>query len=162
MEYLYIDADEDHISLQFRKEKGDLTENENHQKNNCLLAKLSYVYEGIEKEAPKSERHRLVNPHYFCSVNTGKGNEEFWDEVYEYLDSRYDLKKVKKIYLNSDGGGWIRSGMKRIAGVIHVLDEFHLEKYLTRLTSHMKDSRQDAADELRRTVRGGAKRSLKN
>ena len=153
VEYLYIDADEDHIALQFRKEKGDLLENENHQKNNCLLAKLIYVCEGIEKEAPKSSRHRLVNPHYFCSVNTGKGNEEFWDEVYEYLDSRYDLKKVKKIYLNSDGGGWIRSGMKRIAGLVHVLDEFHLENYLTRLTRHLKDSRWDAADELRRIIR---------
>ena len=161
VEYLYIDADEDHISLQFRKEKGDLVENENHQKNNCLLAKLIYVYEGFEKEAPKSKRHRLVNPHYFCSVNTGKGNEEFWDEVYEYLDSRYDLKKVKRIYLNSDGGGWIRSGMKRIAGIVHVLDEFHLEKYLTRLTSHMKDSRWDAADELRRIIRRGTKKEFK-
>ena len=157
VEYLYIDADEDHIALQFRKEKGDLPENENHQKNNCLLAKLIYVCEGIEKEAPKSSRHRLVNPHYFCSVNTGKGNEEFWDEVYEYLDSRYDLKKVKKIYLNSDGGGWIRSGMKRIAGLVHVLDEFHLENYLTRLTRRLKDSRWDAADELRRIIRQGMK-----
>lgn len=161
VEYLYIDADEDHISLQFRKGKGDLVENENHQKNNCLLAKLIYVYEGIEKEAPKSKRHRLVNPHYFCSVNTGKGNEEFWDEVYEYLDSRYDLKKVKRIYLNSDGGGWVRSGMKRIAGIVHVLDEFHLEKYLTRLTSHMKDRRWDAADELRRMIRRGTKKEFK-
>lgn len=161
VEYLYIDADEDHISLQFRKEKGDLMENKNHLKNNCLLAKLIYVYEGIEKEAPKSKRHRLVNPHYFCSVNTGKGNEEFWDEVYEYLASRYDLKKIKKIYLNSDGGGWIRSGMKRIAGIVHVLDEFHLEKYLTRLASHMKDSRWDAADKLRRTIRRGTKKEFK-
>ena len=160
VEYLYIDADEDHISLQFRKEKGDLLENENHQKTNCLLAKLIYVYEGIEKEAPKSSRHRLINPHYFCSVNTGKGNEEFWDEVYDYLDSRYDLKKVKKIYLNSDGGGWIRSGMKRIAGLVHVLDKFHLENYLTRLTSHLKDSRRDAAGELRRIIRQGTKREF--
>lgn len=160
VEYLYIDADEDHISLQFLKEKGDLPENENHQKNNCLLAKLIYVYEGIEKEAPKSSRHRLINPHYFCSVNTGKGNEEFWDEVYDYLDRRYDLKKVKKIYLNSDGGGWIRSGMKRIAGLVHVLDEFHLENYLTRLTSHLKDSRWDAAGELRRIIRRGTKREF--
>lgn len=112
-------------------------------------------------KAPTSKRHRLVNPHYFCSVNTGKGNEEFWDEVYEYLDSRYDLKKVKRIYLNSDGGRWIRSGMKRIAGIVHVLDEFHLEKYLTRLTSHMKDSRWDAADELRRMIRRGTKKEFK-
>lgn len=28
-----------------------------------------------------------------------------------------------------------------IAGITYVLDEFHLEKYLTKLTSHMKDSR---------------------
>src|SRR5699024_11038465 len=74
---------------------------------------------------------------------------------------RYDLKKVKRIYLNSDGGGWIRSGMKRIAGIVHVLDEFHLEKYLTRLASHMKDSRWDAADELRRMIQRGTKKEFK-
>lgn len=32
IEYLYIEADEDHASLQFREKKGDLVENENHQK----------------------------------------------------------------------------------------------------------------------------------
>ena len=52
-EYLYIDVDEDHISLQFREKNGDLTENEGQKKNNCLLTKLVYVYEKIEKEAPK-------------------------------------------------------------------------------------------------------------
>ena len=36
VDYLYIEADEDHASLQFREKKGDLEENENHQKNNCL------------------------------------------------------------------------------------------------------------------------------
>lgn len=49
VDYLYIEADEDHVSLQFREKKGDLTENENHQKNNCLITKLVYVHEGIEK-----------------------------------------------------------------------------------------------------------------
>ena len=157
VDYLYLDADEDHVSLQFHEKKGDLKENGNHQKNNCLITKLVYVYEGIENESPKSGRHRLINPHYFCGVNSGKGNLEFWDEIYEYLDSHYELSKVKKIYVNSDGGSWIRSGMKRIAGVTHVLDEFHLEKYLTKLTSHMKDSQTDAADELRKTIRNGTK-----
>lgn len=137
VDYLYIDADEDHVSLQFRNEKGDLTENENHQKNNCLITKLAYIYEGIENESPKSKRHRLVNPYYFCGVNAGEENLKFWDEIYEYIDNHYELGKVKKIYLNSDGGGWIKAGMKRISGITHVLDEFHLEKYLTKLTSHM-------------------------
>jgi len=157
VDYLYIEADEDHVSLQFREKKGDLIESKNNQKNNCLITKLVYVHEGIENEAPKSKRHKLVNPYYFCGVSRGKENNDFWDEVYEYLDSHYDLRKVKKIYLNSDGGAWIKSGMKRIAGITHVLDEFHLEKYLTKLTSHMKDSRSDAADELRTAIRSKTK-----
>ena len=62
----------------------------------------------------------------FCR-NCGKelkGNEKFWDEVYEYIAKRYDLSKVKKIYVSGDGGGWIKAGMKRIAGMTYVLDEF--------------------------------------
>lgn len=153
VDYLYIEADEDHIALQFKEKKGDLAENEYHQKNNCLISKLVYVHEGIERESPKSKRNRLINPYYFCRVCSGKENEDFWDEIYEYIANHYDLSKVKKIYVSGDGGGWIRSGMKRIAGMTYVLDEFHLEKYLTKLTSHMFDSRDDIKDELRRVIR---------
>ena len=113
VEYLYIEADEDHASLQFREKKGDLEE-----------------------------------------------NTEFWDEVYEYISSHYELDKVKKIYLNADGGTWIKSGMKRIAGITYVLDEFHLEKYLTKLTSHMKDSKEDAKAELRNAIRNKNKKNF--
>lgn len=160
VEYLYIEADEDHVSLQFREKKGDLEENENHQKNNCLITKLVYIHEGIEKEAPKSKRHKLVNPYYFCGTSYGEENAAFWDEVYEYINNHYDLEKVKKIYLNADGGAWIKSGMKRIAGITYVLDEFHLEKYLMKLTSHMKDSKSDALDELRTAIRSKEKRDF--
>ena len=160
IEYLYIEADEDHASLQFREKKGDLVENENHQKNNCLITKLVYIHEGIEKEAPKSKRHKLVNPHYFCGTSYGEENSEFWDELYEYISNHYDLDKVKKIYLSSDGGTWIKSGMKRIAGITYVLDEFHLEKYLIKLTTHMKDSREDALDELRTAIRSKSKQDF--
>ena len=160
VDYLYIEADEDHVSLQFREKKGDLIENENHQKNNCLITKLVYVHEGIENEAPKSKRHKLVKPYYFCGVSHGEENAAFWDEIYNYINNHYDLDKIKRIYLNSDGGGWIKSGMKRIAGITYVLDEFHLEKYLTKLTSHMKDSREDATNELRTAIRRGTKKEF--
>ena len=118
VDFLYIDADEDHVSLQFKEKKGDLETGENNRKNNCVLAKLVYVYEGIEPESPKSKRHKLMNPHYFSGVYDGAENAKLWDEVYAYLDSHYDLKKVKKIYLNADGGTWIQSGKKRIAGIM--------------------------------------------
>lgn len=160
VEYLYIDADEDHVSLQYREHKGDLKKNENNQKNNCLITKLIYVYEGTEKEAPQSRRHRLVNPYYFCGVSTGEGNQKFWDEVYEYIDSHYDLGRIKKIYVNSDGGGWIKAGIKRIGGAVHVLDGYHLEKYMTKLTSHMRDSREDAAKELRAVIRSQTRKEF--
>ena len=160
VEYLYIEADEDHASLQFREKKGDIKENENHQKNNCLITKLVYVHEGIEKEAPESKRHKLINPYYFCGTSYGEENTEFWDEVYEYISSHYELDKVKKIYLNADGGTWIKSGMKRIAGITYVLDEFHLEKYLTKLTSHMKDSKEDAKAALRNAIRNKNKKNF--
>ena len=62
--------------------------------------------------------------------------------------------------MNSDGGSWIKAGMKQIAGITHVLDEFHLEKYLTKLTSHMKDSREDAAEELRSAIRSKTKKDF--
>ena len=159
-EYLYIEADEDHVSLQFQEQKGDLLKRGNGQKNNCLIAKLVYVHEGIEPEAPKSERYKLVNPHYFCRVCDGKENEAFWDEVYEYLDAHYDLDKVKKVYLNADGGSWIETARKRMRGISYVLDEFHLQKYLIRLVSHMKDSADDAYRELRTAIRKGTKAEL--
>ena len=160
VEYLYIDADEDHVPLQFRKRKGDLTENENHQKNNCLITKLVYVYEGIEPESPRSKRHKLVNPYYFCRVCSGEDNLKFWDEIYDYIGRHYDLDKVKKVYVNGDGGSWIMAGMKRLAGTTYVLDGFHLEKYLTKLTSHMLADKERAKEQLRGILRWGVKETF--
>ncbi len=157
---LYIDADEDHVSLQFREKKGDLVRTENNRKNNNAIAKLVYVYEGIEKEAPKSKRHKLINPYYFCSGSSEKSNEEFWEEIWEYIESHYEVNRIKKIYLNSDGGAWIECGKKNMAGIIPVLDGFHLEKYLTKMTSHMEDSTEDAKAELRAAIRSGTKREF--
>lgn len=50
--------------------------------------------------------------------------------------------------------------MRRITGITYVLDEFHMEKHLAKLTSHMKDSREDAADELRAAIRNKTKRDF--
>ena len=65
VDYLYIDADEDHAHLQFREKKGDLEISESGRKKNGIMTKIIYVYEGVEPVAPKSKRHRLVGTHYF-------------------------------------------------------------------------------------------------
>lgn len=145
VDYLFVEADEDHASLQFNEKKGDLKKSESGRKLNGIITKLVYVHEGIEKDAPKSTRHHLVNPHYFSGLYEGtKDNAKLWDEVWNYLDRTYDLSKVKKIYLSADGGAWIMAGRKRLHGLVYALDEFHLKKYLVKMTNHVLDSADDA------------------
>ena len=76
------------------------------------------------------------------------------------MNEHYELEKVKKIYLNADGGGWIETARSRIKGLSYVLDELHLQKYLIRLISHMKDSADDALRELKTVIRRGTKAEL--
>lgn len=157
VDYLYIDADEDHVSLQFQKKKGDLEKDSRGYKKNCAVAKLIYVYEGIEKDAPESKRHHLVNPYYFCGTYEGTDNEKMWNEVYQYIESHYEIDKIKKIFLNADGGAWIKAGRKQIKGITYVLDEFHMRKYLTKMTSHMLDSAEEVQEILCNTIKNGTK-----
>ena len=70
------------------------------------------------------------------------------------------MKRIKKIYVNGDGGGWIKAGMKRLEGITYVLDGYHLEKQLTGLTGHMLDSQAEARDELRRIIRRGNRKEF--
>jgi len=161
VDFLYIDADEDHIPLQFQEKKGDLISGENGYKNNTVLGKLVYVYEGIEKEAPESTRHRLQNPHYFGGVFSGAANDTLWKEVWQYIDGQYDVDKLKKIYVNGDGAAWIKASQRHLYHCVQVLDEFHLEKYLVKMTAHMKDSRMDSIQELKKIIKDGTKAEFK-
>lgn len=149
---LYIDADEDHLSLQYQEKKGDLQKTENGYKNNGMIEKLVYVYEGIEQESPGNKRHKLINPHYFCSDASSETNDSFWERIYAYIDTHYDIGRLEKLYISGDGGTWIEAGKKGIAGVIVTMDEFHLQKYLNKITSHLMDSQWDAKKELRKII----------
>jgi Uncharacterised protein family (UPF0236). len=160
VEYLYLDADEDHVSLQFHKIKGDICQSTT-GKTNSQIAKLVYAYEGIKPEAPKSKRNKLIKPRYFSGVYKGDANKELWGEVYKYLDNTYDLEHVKKIYLNSDGGTWIDTQGKYLGKITHILDEFHISKYILRATSHLLDSTSDARDEIYQALRNGSRKKLK-
>ena len=82
---LHIDADEDHVSLQNGK---------------TLIIPLVTVYEGIEKVGAGSRpRGKCKNAFHYSAIKAG---DEFWDDVYEEIISRYDLKGTR-IYLHGDG-----------------------------------------------------------
>ena len=101
---LYIDADEDHMALQYPREKGDI---KGAVKNN-FMSKLVYVYEGIRSEG---NRHELQGVRYFGGGYEGTaGTERLWKEVYEYISGTYDEAVLERIYVNGDG----RSGSKPV------------------------------------------------
>ena len=152
VEYLYIDADEDHYHLQFKEHPGDIETNEFGRKLNGAMTKMVYVYEGIEPEAPQSKRNKLINKHYFLRGDD-QSSKEMWQEIFEYIEATYDLDKIKKIYINSDGGQWIKSGYRGLSDVTFVLDEFHLSKYVSQMIGHTKDSQDDAKAEIYDCIR---------
>lgn len=146
LKYLYIDADEDHVSLQYINEKGDIKK----PRTNTIMPKLIYVYEGISNE---NGRNELINKKHFGGVyEGGKAIEQLWKEVSEYIEASYDTEKLIKIYINGDGAAWIKSGQRILDKAKFVLDRFHMHKYIIGATSHLLDSVEDARSEIYRAI----------
>ena len=112
---LYIEADEVHANLQSR---------DNGKKNKIVPVILTH--EGHKEDFVKKKQ--LKNTHYIASsiLKTDK----LWEETYKYLDTVYDLNKVDKIFLSSDGGSWITGYDIAFSNIIFVLDKFHYRKAL--------------------------------
>jgi 5-carboxymethyl-2-hydroxymuconate isomerase len=140
---LYINADEDHVSLQFNKKKGDLRIGTNGYKSNTIEPRLACIFEAIEKESKHCKRNRLVGKHYFAGVY--KNVEDIWEEVLEYIDTVYDEDYLEAIYIMGDGAAWIKAGLDVLGAKCHfVLDKFHLNQAIMRAIGHLEDSVDDA------------------
>ena len=63
---LYIDADEDHVALQYLEKKGDIR----NPRINTVMPWIIYVYEGVEGD--EEGRPHLINPKYFGGVYDGQ------------------------------------------------------------------------------------------
>lgn len=141
IDFLYIDADEDHVALQFRNQKGDLKKEDGTRKGNTQLAKLIYVYEG--KTNVSFSRKKLLNPHYFCGTYRGKqGNQALFEEVSNYIKQTYEEDSIQQIYFNGDGGSWMKSGIQTLGATL-VLDEFHIQKYVKQLLSYVTKEKEE-------------------
>lgn len=148
---LYIDADEDHVSLQYLEKKGDIKK----PRINTVMPKLIYVYEDINFDG---SRHELKESHFFGGDYAGTiGTKELWQEVFEFIENSYDEAALERIYINGDGADWIRTGAGMHAKAHFVLDRFHMHKYIISATSHLKDSAQDARSEIYRAINGKRK-----
>ena len=79
---LYIDADEDHVALQYLEKKGDIR----NPRINTVMPWIIYVYEGVEGD--EEGRPHLINPKYF-------GDGAAWIRTGEKIipKSKYALDK---------------------------------------------------------------------
>lgn len=132
-ETLYIMADEKWVPLQ-----GECTENKKDIKE---MVKVAVCFEGkeriLKKDGTPTDRFRLKNKYIFSSCASEKNN--FWERLQDQLSYRYDLSKVKKIYILGDGASWIRSGISELqmpgTTVKAALDRFHASQAIHRMTS---------------------------
>ena len=148
---LYIDADEDHVSLQYLEKKGDIKKH----RINTVMPKIIYIYEDVNFDGSK---HELVNCHYFGGDYAGtEGTKALWQEVFAFVAESYDEEVLEKIYIYGDGADWIRVGAGMHAKARFVLDRFHMHKYIISATSHLKDSAQDVRSEIYRAINGKKK-----
>ena len=144
---LYIDADEDHVSLQYLEHKGDIKK----PRINTVMPRIIYVYEGVDTD--EEGRPKLINTKYFGGIYEGKDAiSKLWTEVLNYLNEAYDMECIDRIYINGDGASWIRSGEKIIPKSKFALDKYHMYKYIIAATSHLEDSADDARSEIYRAI----------
>lgn len=147
LQKLYIDADEDHVALQYLVAKGDIKK----PRHNTVMPYIVYVYEGIDTE--EDGHPKLINPVYFGGLYEGsEGVKQLWDEVYAYIEGAFDIEALKRIYITGDGAAWIRSGAKYIRQAEFRLDKYHMHKYIKTATSHLEDSAEDARSEIYRAI----------
>lgn len=131
MRILYIEADEDHVSLQEKRTKrGDK------KRKNISMPKLAYVHEGIDNEKSVGKRKVLKNVRYFGGVIA---SEDLWLQVAQYIDNQYKEESLETVYISGDGASWIRQGLNWIAKSKFVLDNHHLNKYIKVSTEHLNN-----------------------
>jgi len=112
---LYIEADEVHSNLQYSK-KG----------NRNKIVPVILTHEGHKEDFVKKKQ--LKEKHYIASsiLKTDK----LWNETYKYLDNKYNLDKVKYLFISGDGATWIKGYNEVFPNAIFVLDKFHYRKAL--------------------------------
>ena len=102
---LYIQADEDHVSL---------------QDGNTAMPRLITIYE-------ENINGKLIGKKKFGGIYLNN-IDSLWEEVCTYIDNTYVYEKISNIYIMGDGASWIKTGLEWLPKSIYVSDRFHIEK----------------------------------
>jgi hypothetical protein len=115
-ETVHIFADEDHVHL---------------QKGGGQVLPLITVCAG--KEPVCKGRNSLIEPIHINGYRIEP--EDRWLYTYAVCEAKYDMRKVKKVFIYGDGASWIARGKDVFPEAIFVLDEYHFTKRVKALTA---------------------------
>ena len=99
-----------------------------------IMIKSMVVFEGI-KDVCKGRRE-LVNRTIYNVYSSYP-----WDDFVSVLSQKYDLSKIKTIYLLADGGNWIKKGLEELktepeTAIKFLLCEYHFKQSINRITTN--------------------------
>lgn len=148
VEYLYIEADEDHIHKQDKTVSG---------KKSGMLGKLLYLYEGREE---KDGRRELTNVFYLGGLYAGSvENHRLFRRMQEYIEANYETKHLRQVYISGDCGAWIKAVVSDIDKGILVMDKYHLMKYINKAAGQMLDDTNEVKGRLWKALYKGKKKN---
>ena len=149
VEYLYMEADEDHIHKQ---------EKEKPENKGSMIGKLLYLYESREE---KDGRRQLKNVFYLGGLYAGgESNRQLFERMQEYIDTNYESRYLKAVYISGDGGAWIKAGAEAIEKGVPVLDKFHMMKYINKAANQMLDDAGEAKGRLWKALYKGKRKKF--
>lgn len=129
---LHLDADEDHVPMQDGSNR---------------MIPIASIYEGLRVVCgKKNPRRECINVFHHSESEI---TEDFWDNVYDEVTKRYDLRNTE-IYVHCDGAAWIQRASEVFPGCRFVLDNYHKNQYVKRLFTGCK---ANECREARRLVR---------
>ena len=114
-ETLYIEMDEIHANIQDKHNSGK-------PKNN--ICPCAIVHEGYKETFVK--RKVLKNVKNFATAIYSYS--ELWEFIYDYVSRKYDIDKIKYIFVSGDGASGIKEYVNVFPNAIFVLDIFHYKK----------------------------------
>lgn len=149
VEYLYIEADEDHIHKQEKAVP---------EKKSGMIGKLLYLYEGREE---KDGRRELTNVFYLGGLYAGsEENHRLFRRMQEYIGTNYETKYLKQVYVSGDCGAWIKAGVCDIDKGVMVMDKYHLMKYINKAANQMMDDANEVKGRLWKALYRGRKKKF--
>lgn len=87
-------------------------------------------------------------------------NHRLFQRMQKYIETNYETKYLKRVYISGDGGAWIKAGVDDIDKGVLVMDKYHLMKYINKAANQMAEGADEVKGRLWKTLYKGKKKKF--